>query len=386
MALIEVVLFLQDRGALAFSLLLPVVVFALMYGAFGERSAFHGSAQIVNNDPGGEYSRLLLEHLRQSGNLDVVIHSPTDADRKLENSDLQLVLFIPADFSRNLTSGRKTSLVMKQRGNGGQEGQIVASMIRGEARRIGRDIEVVRQVQESVAEGGMAKAETAAVVQKFLDRERRNPTVQVVETALGGRPDPARQFFPGIVTMFILFSITLTARTVVEEKKRGTLERLLTTRLTPGQLFTGKFLSGIFKGFIQTFILSVLGYLVFRFFTPLTFLEVLLVALVFAATASALGLVIAVLAPTEASATWVAVFFTMAMTMLGGTFFTVGQGTVWETLSRFSVNTYANHAMKTVMGGGGLSDMGWQLSALAAVAVAALLAGRLLFRVEPGGR
>jgi ABC-2 type transport system permease protein len=383
-ALTEVRLFLRDRGDLAFSLLLPVAVFALMYGAFSEQSTFHGVAHVVNGDPAGRYSKLLIERLRTDAGIEVEIHPAADAERKLAKSDLQSVLFIPGDFSRNLDAGKKASLTFRQRGNGGQEGQIVAGMIKNIAGQIDQEIRVVRKVEAAQGSRKDGAGDTGAVY-RFLDRERKHPIVEVVETTIGGRPDPARQFFPGIMTMFILFAISLSARTVVEERKRGTLERLMTTRLTPGELFAGKFLSGVFRGFVQTFVLTLLACLIFRFFTPVAFFETLLVALVFAAAASALGLLIAVLVRTEAAATWVAVFVTMAMTMLGGTFFAIGRGSVWETLSRISLNAYANDAVKIALQGGGLPRMGGDLAVLAAVAVASLIASRLFFRVAPGG-
>ncbi len=385
-ALKEVRLFLQDKGDLAFSLLLPVAVFALMYGAFSEQSVFHGVAHIVNKDPGGAYSRLLLNRLKTDMNLDMEMHSASDAERKLAKSDLQLVLLIPDDFSRNLEAGKKASLVFKQRGNGGEEGQIVAGMIRSAAQQIGQEVQVIRKAEASLANQTTPEAQTKATVQKFLDRERKHPMVDIAETTVGGRPDPAKQFFPGIMTMFILFAITLNARAIVEERKKGTLERLMTTQLTPGELFAGKFLAGIFRGFVQTFVLLILAYLVFRFFTSVTFLETLLIVLVFAAAASAIGLVIAALVRSDAAATWVAVFVTMAMTMLGGTFFAISQGSLLATLSKISINTYANNAVKTVvLNGGGLHDIAWELAVLAAVAIAGLLVSRIFFRVAPGG-
>jgi len=225
------------------------------------------------------------------------------------------------------------------------------------------------------------------VTQKFLDRERLNPTVGVSEQPIGSSPDPIKQFLPGIITMFVLFSITLNASSLVEERKKGTLERLMTTRLTVDQLFLGKFLSGIFRGFVQTLILLVLAYLVFRLFTPVTFLEALLVALVFAAAASAIGLVIAVIVRTENAAVWFAVVVTMAMTMLGGTFFTISPGTIWETLSKLSINTYANESInKLVLQNGSFGDAGIQLLTLAGVAAIGFLISRAFFKIIPRGK
>ena len=204
---------------------------------------------------------------------------------------------------------------------------------------------------------------------------------------MGSSPDPVNQFLPGIITMFVLFAVTLSARAIVEERRKGTLERLLTTRLSVGQLFMGKFLASVSRGFVQTLILLILAYMVFQLFTPLSFVEALVIALIFAAAASALGLVIASIARTEDQATWIAVFFTMAMVMIGGTFFPISEGSVLYTISRVSINTYANSAFNMIIAqGGSLADVGLELGVLAGVMVVGLVLSRILFRVMPGGR
>jgi ABC-2 type transport system permease protein len=199
--------------------------------------------------------------------------------------------------------------------------------------------------------------------------------------------DPVSQFLPGIVTMFVLFAITVSASAIVEERKKGTLERLLTTRLSVGQLFVGKFLANISRGFVQTFILLVLAYIVFQLFTPLSFIESLIVALIFAAAGGAIGLVIAAIARTEDQATWIAVFFTMTMVMTSGTFFPIPEDSVLYIISKASINTYANDAFRTIMvEGGSLADVGLELGVVAGVAVVGLVLSRILFRVMPGGK
>jgi ABC-2 type transport system permease protein len=385
-ALKEIRTYLQDKGDLAFSLLLPIIVFALMYGAFGGQTMFHGTAYIVNED-GGTYSKLLLDRLGKLENIDVTILSPSDADAKLERSDILLALYIPADFSDQLASGQPAELIFKQRGNGGQEGQIVSSLIRGVAQELSQGFQVQAQVKDALAGQNIPADRIEVTVQKYLDRQREHPIVDVEEEAVGAKPDPVREFFPGIITMFVLFAITLSARAIVEERKKGTLERLMTTRLSISQLFTGKFLAGISRGFVQTLILLILSYIVFRIFTPLSFFESLVVALVFAAAASALGLVIASLVRTEDAATWVAVFFTMVMVMLGGTFFTIAPGSIWDTISKVSINTYANTAFKElIVRGGSLADVWLELVVMAGVAIVGLALSRALFKVMPGGR
>ena len=81
------------------------------------------------------------------------------------------------------------------------------------------------------------------------------------------------------------------------------------------------------------------------------------------------------------------VFFTMAMVMISGTFFPIEEGSVMEIISRFSVNTYANDAFKTLINeGGALGDIGFEIGVLAGVIVVGLVLSRYLFKVMPGGR
>ncbi len=153
------------------------------------------------------------------------------------------------------------------------------------------------------------------------------------------------------------------------------------------ELFFGKFLAYVSRGFIQTLILLLLSYAVFQMFTPLTFLEALLIALVFSTTCAAFGVLIGAICRTANQATWIAVFFTMAVVMLSGTFFPISEGSALYTVSRFSINTYANEAFRTIIAeSGSLADTGNSLLILLGVTVVGLVISRLLFRVVRGGK
>jgi ABC-2 type transport system permease protein len=385
-ALNEVKLYLQDKGDLAFSLLLPIVTFALIYGAFGGQTLFETTAYVVNEDEGA-YSSVLLEQLEAVEGVDVELISASQADTKLDRSDVLLVTYIPDYFSEALTSGERTQLVFRQRGNGGQEGQIIASIIRGVAEDINQEFQVHQQVRESLQGTMIPEDRIAVTVVEFLQQEREKPVVAVSEETLGGSPDFVNQFLPGIVTMYVLFAIAMAARVIVEERRKGTLERLLTTRLSVGQLFLGKFFASVSRGFVQTLILLGLSYAVFQIFTPLSFLVSLVIAIIFAGTASAIGLIIASIARSEDGAVWIAVVFSVITFMIGGTFFEIAEGTTLYTISRISINSYANEAFDTIIAqGGSLADVGWELGILAGVMVVGLIISRLIFRVVPGGK
>jgi ABC-2 type transport system permease protein len=379
--------FLRDKGDMAFSLVLPVAIFALMYGAFGGSTLFNGTAYIVNEDAGGQYSTRLLEELESYEGLTVEMLSASEADSRLDRSNILMAVFIPENFSANLEAGQPVQLVFKQRGNGGDESQIVASLVQGAAAGLSQELEIQNRVKSSLADTSLTDLQIETTVQQFLAEEQESPSVTVNEVNLGGRPDPINQFLPGILTMFVLFAVNLTAQTLVEERRKGTLERLITTRLKTGELFMGKFLAYTARGFVQTVILLLLAYAVFQLFTPFSFLEAIVLALIFAAACAAIGLIIGSLSKTQNQATWISVFFTMLMMMLSGTFVSVSEGTLLGTLSRFSINTYANDAFRTIINQTGtLADIWMEIAVLAGVAVVGLIISRFLFRVAQGGK
>jgi uncharacterized phage infection (PIP) family protein YhgE len=179
-ALRELRSYLQDKGDLAFSLLLPIAIFAVMYGAFGGQTQFNGTAHIVNEDTGISatqtgtsninYSEDLLKRLDKISGLDVNVLSRTEADRELDNSNLLLVIYIPADFSSRLASGQTVQLAIKQRGNAGTEGQIVASMVRGAVEQMNREFQVQQRVAILVADKGIPESQIQITVQKFIEK------------------------------------------------------------------------------------------------------------------------------------------------------------------------------------------------------------------------
>jgi ABC-2 type transport system permease protein len=385
-ALREVKEYLQDKADLSFALLLPVVTFALIYGAFGGSDLFHGTAYLVNEDPNGTYAQQLVVDIKKQSSLTVQMLSISDAQNKLNNSNINIAFVIPTDFSANLTAGQPVQLTIMERGNGGSDGQIVASIIGGVVSNLNQQFAITGQVSQALAGQNIPPATITFTTLQFLNREEQNPLVGIQEVAAGSKPNTVNDFLPGIITMYVLFSISMTAAAINDERKKGTLERLITTRLSIGELFFGKFLASVLRAFIQTFILLALSYAVFRIFTPLSFVESLLFALLFATACSSIGLIIPSIARTGEAATWVGVFFTMTMTMLGGTFFTISKGTTLYTFSKISVNTYANDAFKTLISGGGFASLGVDIAVLAGVTVAGLIIARLLFKAVPQGK
>ena len=387
-AYVEMKRYIADRLSLAFGILLPIVLFALMYGAFGGEATFNATAHVSDLDRGA-MSQALIERLEQVKGLDVELYTEREINQALDDSSMVYAAVIPADFTENLEAGRPTGITFRRRGSGGDEGQIVASIIRGVAQDIASESYVRSVVIDAVKDSNVPRS----VVDQAVDEAKRlsaaNPPVAVRSEVIGGEEDAYRvnRVLPGILVMILMLAVTLSAQTLVEERRSGTLERLLTTQLTSNQLFLGKFLAGITRAMFQAVVLLGLAFIVLRPGGLDAFLLTLAVSLLLAAAVSAIGLVISALARTRDQATWAAVSVTMFMTVFGGTFFDLVPGSALEMLSRFTLNRYAIDAIGGVVDGAEtLTAQGTELAVMGGVMVVGLLAARLLFRSAGGGR
>ena len=134
-------------------------------------------------------------------------------------------------------------------------GQIAASIVQSAALELAGEAQVRAQVRQALKETSLDNAKIDETVTVLLDQARENPLLTVKSRTIGGQSDPLSRLLPGIMTMFLLFSVTLGATTLVEERRIGTLERLMTTRLSIDQLFLGKFLAGASIAALQALIL-----------------------------------------------------------------------------------------------------------------------------------
>ena len=391
-ALLELKLFVSNRGELAFSIALPILLFALMYGALSNEPEFYASASVVDLDRGPQ-ARQLVARLDALPEISVEERTEADANGALDRSAILFAVVIPAGFSDALAAGEPAPLIFRQRGNGGDTGQIIAAVTRGVVRDLASEARIRRHLPQALAGSGASPQRIAAEIETQITRLRQNPPV-TVQTRRPGAANPESgdnnlisRLMPGLLVMFLMFSVTLGAQALVEERRNGTLERLMTTRLGVNQLFIGKFLAGITRATLQATIILALAFIVFRPAGPLTFIELLAFSALTAAAFSGIALVIGALARTRNQASWAAVFFTLLMVVFGGTFFEIPDGSLLDTISKATINAYAIDAMQNLIAHGQTLARQWlPITIMATVAAASLTIARLLFRITPEGR
>ncbi len=386
-ALLELRRYVRDRGQLAFSLLLPVALVAVMVGAFGGESTFRGTATVVDLDRSVR-SRELLDRIDAVDGLKLELVDEAKADRWLEGSARLMVMVIPSGFGAKLDDPTVVPAVeFRMRGNGGQAEQVVASIVQGLATEMASEAGVRHRVLNAMEGSGAPVEAIEEAVTLALLNEAARPVITVATEDTGGSEDPINLFLPGIITMITMFAVTMNAGTMVEERNLGTLERVLTTRLSVGGLFMGKFLANLARGCLQVLILVTLGWVVFRSFGPAAYGEALVVSGLLVACAGAVGVLIAGAARTPDQATWAGITVTMMMAVFGGSFFELPESGVFKTISYLTINRYGNLPLQGIMGQGEhLGSYVVELVVLSGIAVVVLLIARPLFSALRTGR
>ena len=170
-AWVELKRFGADRGALAFSIALPIALFALMYGVFGGGTSFSATASMVDLD-GGPVAAKLLDHVSAVDGLTVEMLTEAEADSALDRSRILTAVFIPSGFSGKLEAGDPASVLFKRRGSGGETGQIVSQIVQGAAQDIASEFEIRELVRGQLDGTGVSEAQIERTVSALLDEAK----------------------------------------------------------------------------------------------------------------------------------------------------------------------------------------------------------------------
>ena len=253
-------------------------------------------------------SRELAERFVRSGYFDIVRRpdGPAAVDALLDDGDVQVALVIPRGFAADLAADRTARVQLLIDGSD----SMTAGMVAGYA-------------------GGVAGEYSARVAAERLERLRaRVQRVPAVEerTRVWYNPElkSVNYMVPGVLSM-ILFLVTmlLTSMAIVKEREIGTLEQLVVTPITPGELIVGKTLPYIAIGFVD--MLLVLALSTFWFRVPIAGSVALLFALstVFIFTSLGLGLFISTISLTQQQAMMTTFFIMLPSILLSGFMFPI---------------------------------------------------------------
>ena len=343
----------RDRAAFVLAFVVPIVFFSIFAGIFGG-SRGGGTRRIsvaVVDEDGSENSRRLVAALRAERGLNVVAgkipaaggsEAPFDrvsAEAAVRAGSLPLALIIPRGFGqipiRFGPSASRPKLLLLADSSDPIGPQVVAGLLQGVAATAMPDVMAQTGVQELERWGGGLTPE---------QRARMDTSIRILRdhAASPGRPD-SRASAAGLVdvevkdilgetkknptsallaaglgVMFLLFSAAGAGGALIEEAESGTLDRILSTRVSMGRLLLGKvaYLSSV--AVTQLVVMFVWGQIFFGLELHRHVPGFLIMTIVTAVACSCFGLVLAALSRSRMQLVALSNLLILAMSALGG--------------------------------------------------------------------
>jgi ABC-2 type transport system permease protein len=291
----------RDRVTFAMMVGIPLLQLTL-FGFAINSDPKHLPTAIVSADH-GPFSRTLVAAMRNSGYFTIVHEAETEAEaaRLLQLGDVQFVLNIPPDFSRQILRGERPALLLEADAT-------------------------------DPAATGPAVAAVRAMASSVLDRDLKGPLAPLrdrpgpVDLRLHAHYNPENitqyNVVPGLMGVVLTMTmIIITALAMTRERERGTMENLLATPVRPFEVMTGKIVPYVIVGYVQLTLILVAAKVLFHVPLMGSIPLVYAVALVFIAANLAVGITFSTLAQNQLQAVQMAFFFFLPSLLLSGFMF-----------------------------------------------------------------
>jgi len=406
----------RDRAAFVLAFVVPIVFFSIFAGIFGgSRGGTPRITVAVVDEDRSENSRRLVAAMKAERGLSVVAgkipsaggsEAPFDrasAEEAVRAGSLPLALVIPKGFGqvpiRFGPAASRPKLLLFADTSDPIGPQVVAGLLQGIAATAMPDVMAQTGVEELERWGGALTPEQRArmdasiatlrdraaspgkpgsgasaaglvdvEVKDVLGQTKKNPTSALIASGLG--------------VMFLLFSAAGAGGALIEEAESGTLDRVLSTRVSMGRLLLGKvaYLSSV--AVTQLVVMFVWGELFFGLELHRHVPGFLVMTVVTAVASSCFGLVLAALARSRMQLVALSNLLILAMSALGGSM--IPRYLLSDTVQKIGLVTLNAWAidgfMKVFWRGEPVASLWPQVAVLLAASVLLFAAARRLAR------
>jgi ABC-2 type transport system permease protein len=323
---------LRDRSAYIVGIIAPLGLAAIFSFVFNplSQSTFSATFGVVDHD-GGQIAQMFIGQVlgglqeSQAGITIVPVASDEDASRRVEaggdplshaEDNLSAAFVIPAGFSDAITQGVAATMeVIGSRANS-TAAAIAASIAGGFADEVSA---VDLEVRTYVASGGTIGPDTVTAAIDY-------PTpIAIGDVSASTRQlDDATSMTVGMAVMFLFYVTQLGVLGLLEERRDGTLDRLLVAPIRKWSILAGKAIASYVLGLASMAVLVISSTLLLHahWGNPIG-VTVLILAVTFAAVG--IMAVVSGIAKTDEQANTYTAIVAIALAILGGSFFPVSQ-------------------------------------------------------------
>ncbi|HXA46108.1 MAG TPA: ABC transporter permease [Burkholderiaceae bacterium] len=291
------------RDRLTFAMMIGVPIIQLiLFGYAINTDPKHLPLAVVIADESA-FSRSLVSALENSNYFTVSARprSEAEANRLLAEGQVQFVLVIPSDFSRQLMRGEHPVVLMAADATDPSASGNALAALEG----------IGRQALSRDLVGPLAKLQGGDQPFEIRVQRRYNPEGL-----------SRYNIVPGLIGVILTMTmVMMTALAMTRERERGTMENLLATPARPFEVMIGKIVPYILIGYVQVLVILLAAHLLFEV-PMLGSLGLLSFALViFIAANLAVGFTFSTIARNQLQAMQLTFFFFLPSMLLSGFMF-----------------------------------------------------------------
>lgn len=352
------------RDRVTFGMMVGIPLLQLMLFGFAINSDPKNLPAAVLMNDNGPQARTLLSAIRNSGYYEFVLQVKSEAEARkvLEHGEVQFVITIPQDFSRDLLRGDQPTLLI----------EADATDPAATSNAIGTVRTLVSTALQNDLKGPLAYlAQTEAPIDLRVH-------------ALYN-PEAITQYniVPGLMGVVLTMTmVMITALAITRERERGTMENLLSMPTRPFEVLLGKIIPYMLVGYIQVVLILIAAH--FLFHVPMVGnLGLLFVAaFVFIAANLAVGITFSTLATNQLQAVQGSFFFFLPSLLLSGFMFPFRGMPQWA--QAIGEVLPLTHFLRIVRGvllkGNTFADISVELWHISLFAIVALIIGVMRYR------
>jgi ABC-2 type transport system permease protein len=410
----------RDRVAQMLSFAVPIAfftIFALVFGGRGRGTTPRVRVAVVD-EAHTETSARLVAALRAETSLRVqttvaagprdTTHVPIDrarAERMVREGDVPAAIVLPAGIDTSVArfDGGGDSVLVLSDPSDPVAPQMVGGLLQKVAMTAQPSMMARRGVEQFDRYAGGLTPKQRTLTQSWigmLDAKAKDTTtvngkpasgsgdrgmLKVrIQDVLGRKEDTSMIAFyaAGIAVMFLLFTCSGAAGSLLDEVESGTLERVLSSRVGMTGMLAGKWVYLSLLGMLQVTVMFVYAMLAFRLDLMSHLPGYLVITTVTAATAGAFGLLLATLCHSRQQLGGISTLVIITSSALGGSMFP--RFLMSDSMQRFGLITFNAWALdgyvKVFWRDARLVDLAPQVGVLLAFLAVFLTAARLMAR------
>ncbi len=389
-AIKDLKIFATDRATVFFFIIFPFLFMVLfnflLKDAYGQDTRLE--LHLLTREAGGGISQQILEGMATKDESQLAPGAPViiwdkdyDAARKaVEEGKLDGFLAFPADFTQSVMSGSATDLEIFAEAGATYTRAALSGVAEAIASRFVTNTVIFSATAQLLAQSGATPAEIATEINKIVGEmmaggaygEETSFLSYVTENIGEAEAEnPSNYVIPGYLVMFVFFAAAVSATSIVQERERHTLERLLASSVTKEAILGGIFTGSVIRGLIQIIIFWGVGILAFHVDMGLSPAAVIILSLLMVVMSSAFSLMLATLARTLRSAASLAVITSLLLAPLGGCWWPLFLYPEWlQNIAKISPHAWATEGFnKLMLFGAGFRDAAPSMIALAVFTV-----------------